>query len=166
MNNKGFVEAGELKVGNELVDVNNNILLIEDYTVEITEEPTTVYNFQVEDFHTYFVGECCIWVHNAQCPVPEAEKATNGLNYKSNPKHTQGQPGNRPNAGIEPKNSFELFEKSQPSTIKPNQRYTYDKLTKTLHRFFLLIMKAQSGMGVVQQIKVEIHYVLKMFLRI
>ena len=29
------------------------------------EKPTTVYNFQVEDFHTYHVGECCIWVHNA-----------------------------------------------------------------------------------------------------
>ncbi len=65
MNNKGFVQAGELKVGDELVDVNNNILLIKDYTVEITEEPTTVYNFQVEDFHTYHVGSFGILVHNA-----------------------------------------------------------------------------------------------------
>ena len=47
MNNKGFVQAGELKVGDELVDVNNNILLIEDYSVEIPEEPTTVYNFML-----------------------------------------------------------------------------------------------------------------------
>jgi hypothetical protein len=32
----------------------------------LTEEPVTVYNFQVEDFHTYYVGECGVWVHNAE----------------------------------------------------------------------------------------------------
>ena len=31
----------------------------------MTEEPVKVYNFQVEDFHTYYVGECGVWVHNA-----------------------------------------------------------------------------------------------------
>ncbi len=76
----------------------------------MTEEPISVYNFQVEDFHTYFVGDCEFWVHNDKCPVPEPRKSEkNGLTYKSNTKHTRGQPGNRPNAGIEPKNSFELF---------------------------------------------------------
>ena len=62
--------------------------------------------------------------------------ASNGLDYKSNPKHTPGQPGNRPNAGIEPKNSLDLFGDSVPSTSKPNQRYTYDADTNTLHRFY------------------------------
>lgn len=65
VNNRGFVEAGELKVGDELLDVNNNILVIEDYAVVLMEEPTTVFNFQVEDFHTYYVGEGYLWVHNA-----------------------------------------------------------------------------------------------------
>ena len=65
INKRGFVEAGELKVGDELLDVDNNILLIEDYTVELTKQPTTVYNFQVEDFHTYHVGGFGILVHNA-----------------------------------------------------------------------------------------------------
>ena len=31
----------------------------------MTDEPTTVYNFQVEDFHTYHVGKCRLLVHNA-----------------------------------------------------------------------------------------------------
>lgn len=66
VNKHGFVEAGRLKVGDELLDINNNIILIEDYTVEITEESTTVYNFQVEDFHTYHVGSFDILVHNAE----------------------------------------------------------------------------------------------------
>ena len=65
VNKRGFINAGELKVGDELVDVNNNILLIEDYKVELPEKPTTVYNFQVEDFHTYHVGSFGILVHNA-----------------------------------------------------------------------------------------------------
>lgn len=28
---------------------------------------TRVYNFEVEDFHTYYVGELGVWVHNANC---------------------------------------------------------------------------------------------------
>jgi len=70
-------------------------------------------------------------------PVAKPTKASNGLIYKSNPKHTPGQPGNRKNAGIEPKNSFELFEKSIPSSkTYPNKevRYSLDK-NNNIHRF-------------------------------
>ena len=138
--NQGFIKAGELIVGDELLDVNGNVLLVENFDVELTEEPTTVYNFQVEDFHTYHVSGLAILVHNAgddyrNVPVPERKKASNGLGYKSNPKHTPGQPGNRPNAGTEPRNSFELFGDSTPSNKNPRQRYTYEKSTGTLHRF-------------------------------
>ena len=73
---------------------------------------------------------------NSRVPVKDKTKASNGLDYQSNPKHTPGEPGNRPNAGVEPKNSLELFEDSAQSPQKPNQRYTYDKTTNTLHRFF------------------------------
>ncbi|MFM2450244.1 MAG: hypothetical protein RIS44_2694 [Pseudomonadota bacterium] len=30
---------------------------------------TPVYNFEVEDFHTYYVGDSAVWVHNTNCPV-------------------------------------------------------------------------------------------------
>ena len=63
---RGFVEAGKLLVGDKLLDVNGNVILVENFDVELTEEPVTVYNFQVEDFHTYYVGECGVWVHNAE----------------------------------------------------------------------------------------------------
>ena len=65
--NQGFIKAGELIVGDELLDVNGNVLLVEKFNVELTEEPVTVYNFQVEDFHTYHVGKCRLLVHNANC---------------------------------------------------------------------------------------------------
>lgn len=35
----------------------------------MTEEPVKVYNFGVEDFHTYYVGKNCVLVHNASCKV-------------------------------------------------------------------------------------------------
>lgn len=65
VNDRGFVNAGELAVGDELLDSNKNILLVENFDVELTDEPTTVYNFQVEDLHTYHVSGFCVLVHNA-----------------------------------------------------------------------------------------------------
>ncbi len=65
--NQGFIKAGELIVGDELLDSNCNVLLVENHSVELTDEPVTVYNFQVEDFHTYHVGKCRLLVHNANC---------------------------------------------------------------------------------------------------
>jgi len=49
--------------------VNGEDLLVEDVKFETTTEPTTVYNFQVEDFHTYHVGCCGVLVHNANCKL-------------------------------------------------------------------------------------------------
>ena len=63
--NQGFVKAGELAIGDELLDPNKNILLVENFDVELTEEPVKVYNFEVEDFHTYHVGRLGVLVHNA-----------------------------------------------------------------------------------------------------
>ena len=70
-------------------------------------------------------------------PVPEPIKAKNGLNYESNPKHTPGGQGFRPNAGIEPVNSFELFGESVSVNLKDKihkSRYTMDN-KGNIHRF-------------------------------
>ena len=63
--NQGFIKAGELAIGDELLDSNKNILLVENFDVELTGKPVTVYNFQVEDFHTYYAGGLGVLVHNA-----------------------------------------------------------------------------------------------------
>lgn len=39
-----------------------------------------MYNFQVEDYHTYYVGENCIFVHNAECTIEFNNKS--GLDEK------------------------------------------------------------------------------------
>ncbi|MTI95550.1 MAG: hypothetical protein FH749_08685, partial [Firmicutes bacterium] len=61
---KGWVLAGDLEVGDQL-------LLHSDEIVEITElewiqlaDPVKVYNFEVKDWHTYFVSEIDVFVHN------------------------------------------------------------------------------------------------------
>ena len=67
--NQSFIKAGKLIVGDELLDVNGNVLLVENFNVELTDEPVKVYNFEVEDFHTYHVGEFRILVHNADYKI-------------------------------------------------------------------------------------------------
>ncbi len=65
----GFVNACELWIGAILLDSNGNILTVENTRLELAEKPVLVYNFQVEDYHTYHVGECGVWVHNANCKL-------------------------------------------------------------------------------------------------
>ncbi|WP_369011736.1 HINT domain-containing protein [Acetivibrio thermocellus] len=61
----GFVEAGKLQVGDKLVDSRGNVLVLEGKKLEITDKPVKVYNFKVDNFHTYHVGNDGILVHNA-----------------------------------------------------------------------------------------------------
>lgn len=68
---RGFIEAGRLLVGDKLVSVNGDDLLIEKYKIEEFEISVNVYNFQVENSHTYFVGRNTVWVHNTECKVSD-----------------------------------------------------------------------------------------------
>ena len=61
----GFVVASELSEGDVLTDSDGNEMPIESVRTEITASPVTVYNFQVEEYHTYFVSDTGILVHNA-----------------------------------------------------------------------------------------------------
>jgi hypothetical protein len=64
---RGFVSAGELIVGDELYNSKGKVLAVEDSRLEVLDEAVKVYNFQVEDFHTYHVGADGVLVHNT-CP--------------------------------------------------------------------------------------------------
>ena len=65
---KGFIKAEGLFAGDKLISVDGKDLIVETHDIEQCENPVTVYNFKVEDYHTYFVGESGVWVHNADCP--------------------------------------------------------------------------------------------------
>ena len=61
-------------MGDKLVSSIGEDLIVEDYYIKLTEELISVYNFQVEDFHTYFVGDCAAWVHNADYSPEKMQK--------------------------------------------------------------------------------------------
>ena len=63
----GWTLAGSLRAGDVLVLSNGELVTVEWVQHEILESPIKVYNFEVEDFHTYFVGENSVLVHN-DCP--------------------------------------------------------------------------------------------------
>ena len=65
VNGCGFLNAGELYVGAKMVTANGEIYQVERMSLEVVQEPQKVYNFQVEDFHTYHVGAEGVLVHNA-----------------------------------------------------------------------------------------------------
>ena len=65
---KGFVSAEALWIGAELIDKNGNVVLVKQlYRENLGDESVKVYTFQVEDYHTYFVGLNTILVHNSNC---------------------------------------------------------------------------------------------------
>ena len=63
---KGWIEACQLRAGDILVSLNGEYIIVEQVQHEILESPIKVYNFEVEDFHTYFVGNGDgVLVHNS-----------------------------------------------------------------------------------------------------
>ena len=67
----GWVKASYLRAGDILLLQSGEYVIVELVQHEILELPLTVYNFEVEDFHTYYVGNIGILVHN-ECILKEA----------------------------------------------------------------------------------------------
>ncbi|EMO84397.1 Hint domain-containing protein, partial [Leptospira santarosai] len=62
--NRGFVLACELSTKDILLDKAGERISIHSIVKETHKEKIPVFNFEVEDYHTYYVGETCILVHN------------------------------------------------------------------------------------------------------
>ena len=88
---KGWTTAIELRAGDILVMQNGEYLTIEKIQHEILESPVTVYNFEVEGFHTYYVGNNSVLVHNTckkftpdqQAVLDLAKENKNGLSSQN-----------------------------------------------------------------------------------
>lgn len=61
---KGWISAGELRIGDTLVTLEGSSIIIERIYREQLDVPEITYNFEVEGFHTYYVGKCDVLVHN------------------------------------------------------------------------------------------------------
>ncbi|RIE03934.1 polymorphic toxin-type HINT domain-containing protein [Cohnella faecalis] len=62
---KGWTFVKDLKVGDLLVQSDGDTLKID--SIELEYKNVTVYNMTVDEFHTYFVSDLGIWVHNTAC---------------------------------------------------------------------------------------------------
>ena len=61
---KGWTKAIQLRAGDILVTSNGEYVVLEKVQHEILEAPVFVYNFEVEDYHTYYVGTESVLVYN------------------------------------------------------------------------------------------------------
>ena len=76
---KGWVAAGNLEIGDTLITADGDEVEVTDLELEKLAEPILVYNLEVEDFHTYFVGEYGVLVHN----YPGKSQTANGDSFGS-----------------------------------------------------------------------------------
>ena len=61
---KGWIRAQDLKDGDVILLLDGEQATIESVVFERLDEPVKVYNFKVDDYHTYFVGHNGWLVHN------------------------------------------------------------------------------------------------------
>ena len=73
---KGWTDAVHLRAGDILVLVNGEYVVVEKIQHELLENPVKVYNFQVQDYHTYYVAESGVLVHNRCLPENSVAMST------------------------------------------------------------------------------------------
>lgn len=61
---KGWVAAKDLKLNDRLELQNGEDAFVDAIRREKLDQPIQVFNFEVERFHTYYVGAGCVLVHN------------------------------------------------------------------------------------------------------
>ena len=68
----------ETEAGDKLLLSDEKEVIIEKVEVETLTKAETIYNFEVADFHTYYVSDCKVLVHN-KCKYYEATRTENGI---------------------------------------------------------------------------------------
>ena len=66
---QGWTGAGDLKVGDKVLLSSGKIARVSHTYIEKLSKPVKVYNFEVADWHTYFVSDAGVLVHN-MCSMP------------------------------------------------------------------------------------------------
>ncbi len=78
--------ANKLKTHDKLLLSDGKPVTIDSIEVEELVTPETTYNFEVEDFHTYYVTDSKVLVHNTCAKI-------DGKGYKSESFHVDGEVG-------------------------------------------------------------------------
>ena len=90
---KGWTSAIDLRAGDILVMLNGEYVVVEQVQHELLESPETTYNFEVEGFHTYYVGDTEVLVHNMcakKRDIRQVEQAARELKMNDHQRHAFG----------------------------------------------------------------------------
>ena len=97
---KGWTKACHLRAGDRLQLLNGEYVVVEQVQHELLERPETTYNFEVEGYHTYYVGDSGVLVHNRGCGskfphegAPNSTSIKYGANGKISSAATYGSDG-------------------------------------------------------------------------
>jgi hypothetical protein len=72
-----WVSACNLKIGDKVLLFDGKHVVVKKVEIRQLDVPETTYNFEVADFHTYYVGEQSVCVHNKGCslvPDPKCKR--------------------------------------------------------------------------------------------
>ena len=76
---RGFVKAKEAGIGSSIVTRAGPGAKVVGVQADVRQ--ATVYNFTVDEFHTYFVGQNALWAHNVNCPQAQADPVDPNLQH-------------------------------------------------------------------------------------
>ena len=83
---KGFIPAGDLEIGDIVVLIDGKLVRVKQLDIKHLDEPVKVYNFEVEDYHTYYVGTDGVLVHNMCAVTPPTEGGSGSVYDNLSPK--------------------------------------------------------------------------------
>ena len=146
---KGWVDACNLNPGDVVYTKDWNTATVKSVNLLELDEPVEVFNFEVEDCHTYFVGDNYILVHNASCHQSKEWRAEKKSYWKSQGEiyrgNAQGQRSISGNYDVTTKNLDRMLKGKAPNGIdnkwvnlhhnegiKTNM-YNYTEMTWTQH---------------------------------
>jgi len=147
---KGWTAANAMRVGDRLLTATGEPLLIESVGEQRRE--ATVYNFRVEEWHTYFVGDPIgwgfdVWVHNTHVPQAGQGRPNPVTNTPKSAPHFKPDPKN--NVTAKPKTVSEFLTDAQKflgkgyTTGKDGACYSADGMRRV--RFTPSDLKGHNG---------------------
>lgn len=130
-----WCSAIEIRAGDILKLADGSTVTVTSTRYEKLDTPVKVYNFEVEDFHTYYVGEQAVLVHN-KCIVNDE-----GVRVEVRTSNEHGIPhahvsGNGPKTtvGLDrmPMRGHEYFSKKQEMIINEH----WEEIERGIRQFF------------------------------
>ena len=114
----GFVPAGDLQPEDRIMLLDGSSRKIESIEHEFPATSVKVYNFEVEDLHTYYVGVRGVLVHNI-CPRKGGKYSGTGEYGDVGGHHVHAKAGFKGDVNYDPKKEFSISQQFMEDIAKP-----------------------------------------------